>query len=112
MNGHLHMDNLRLLDNILYWDVNSANNVWFSKTHSRYPADYLKRHDRASHNIGWTEPLSAILTLTRDGGIMIDGAEADYLFDVTPKMAGLPEFDANGRYVAPKIRSANIKLVI
>lgn len=39
-------------------------------------------------------------------------APADYLFGVTPKMAALPEFDANGRYVSPEIKSANLKLVI
>lgn len=111
INGHMHMDNLRLMDDILYWDLNSANNQWFSKTHDRYPADYLKKHDRAQHNLGWTEPLSAVLTLTADGGVEIDGAKAEYLYGVTPAMAGLPEFDNHGRYTKPEISSARLKLL-
>lgn len=110
VNGHMHVDNLRLLDNILYWDVNSASNMWYAKTHDKYPTEYLKTHDRAQHNIGWAEPLSAILTLTPDGGIRIDGAKADYLFGVTPRMAGLPEFDNHGRDIRPEISSAMLKL--
>jgi hypothetical protein len=110
VNGHMHVDNLRLLDNILYWDVNSASNQWYAKTHGKYPAEYLKTHDRAQHNIGWAEPLSAILTLTPGGGIRIDGAKADYLFGVTPRMAGLPEFDNHGRDIRPEISSAMLRL--
>ena len=111
MNGHLHMDNLRILDNILYWDVNSASNQWYPKTHDKFPAEYCRKHDRANHNIGWTEPLSAILSLWPDGRIKIDGSKADYLFGVSPKIAGLPEYDSHGRYVSPVIRSTDMRFV-
>lgn len=110
INGHMHMDNLRLLDNILYWDLNSANNIWYAKTHNKYPAEYHKTHDGSKHNIAWTEPLSAILTLTADGGVKIEGSKADYLFGVTPQMAGLPAFDNHGRDVKPEISSACFRL--
>ena len=111
MNGHLHTDYLRLLDNILYWDVNSANYAWFDKTHTCYPADYVKTHRLANHNLGWARPLSAILTLTREGGVKIDGAKADWLYGVTPQQANLARFDANGRFFTPTIQSANFKFV-
>ena len=111
MNGHLHMDNLRILDNILYWDVNSASNQWYPKTHDKFPAEYCRKHDRANHNVGWTEPLSAILSLWPDGRIRIDGSKADYLFGVSPKIAGLPEYDSHGRYVSPVIRSTDMRFV-
>ena len=111
MNGHLHMDNLRILDNILYWDVNSASNQWYARTHDKFSAEYCKKHDRANHNVGWTAPLSAILTLWPNGRIRIDGSKADYLFGVSPKVAGLPEFDSHGRYTGPVIRSTDMRFV-
>ena len=42
MNGHLHMDFLRVLDNILYWDVNSANYQYYDKKHAKYPAESVR----------------------------------------------------------------------
>ena len=110
MNGHLHADNLRIMDDIVWWDVNSASNDWNSRTHSKFPPEYHKSHDRACHNVGYKEPLSGILTLSRDGGIRIDGAKSDWLFGVTPKMAGFQEFDSNGRYKRPVIQSVNLKM--
>ena len=108
MNGHMHMDYLRVLDNILYWDVNSANYQWFGKKHTAYPADYIATHRGAVHNIGWKEPLSAILTMWPNGRIKIEGSRSEYLFGVSPKDAGLPEFDSNGRYTRPVIQSADM----
>lgn len=110
MNGHLHADNLRIMDDIVWWDVNSANNDWNPQRHSKFPPEYHKKHDRACHNVAWKEPLSGILTLSRGGGIRIDGSKSDWLFGVTPKMAGFPEFDSNGRYKRPVIQSAEFKM--
>jgi hypothetical protein len=108
-NGHMHMDYLRVLDNILYWDVNSANYQYYATKHSKYPADYLKTHLAARNNLGWKEPLSAILSLWPGGRIKIEGSQADWLFGVTPKMAGYQEYH-DGRRCRPVIQSADITL--
>ena len=110
MNGHLHSDNLRILDNILYWDVNSANYHYYSKVHDKYPAEYMKTHRRAGSNIGWKEPLSAILTLWPNGRIKIDGSKSDYLFGVSPQLAGYPACDDDGRETLPLIQSADLTI--
>ena len=110
MNGHNHNDNLRILDGIPYWDVNSANYQWFGKRHDKYPSEYVKRHPGSVHILGWTKPLSAILSLWPDGRVRIEGAEADWLFGVTAKDAGFPECDADGRETHPKILSADFRL--
>ena len=108
MNGHLHIDHLRILDNILYWDVNSANYQYYAQKHDKYPDSYMKTHLRAGHNIGWKEPLSAILTLWPDGRIKIDGSKSDWLFGVSPTDAGYPECDQDGRETHPMIQSADM----
>ena len=108
MNGHLHIDHLRVLDNILYWDVNSATYQYFAKKHGKYPAEYVKTHRGSPNNIGWKEPLSAILTLWPNGRIKIDGAKSDWLFGVSPEDAGYPAYDADGRETLPVIQSADM----
>lgn len=69
-----------------------------------------KRHPGAVHILGWTKPLSAILSLWPDGRVRIEGSEADWLFGVTAKAAGFPECDADGRETHPKILSADFRL--
>ena len=109
MNGHMHTDNLRILDDILYWEVNSANYHWYNQTHTAYPAEFVRTHGLSQNVIGWKEPLSAILTLSPDGGIRIEGSKSDFLFGVTPEKAGLDPYDVNGRRVTAEIQSANLK---
>lgn len=108
VNGHYHMDNFRLIDNIAYLDLNSANYQYFPQPHKAYPADFVKTHPAAPYSIAWKEPLSAIVTLTAEGGIRIDGSESDYLFGISPEKAGVREPDACGRLTVPRIRSVDL----
>ena len=48
------------------------------------------------------------VTLWPNGRIKIEGSRSEYLFGVSPKDAGLPEFDSNGRYTRPVIQSADM----
>jgi 3',5'-cyclic AMP phosphodiesterase CpdA len=108
MNGHMHMDHLRVLDNILYWDVNSANYQWYGKLHTKYPEEYAKAVRSANKVLAWDAPLSAILTIWPDGRIKIDGSRAGWLYGVTPTDAGYPTTDSDGRETLPVIQSADM----
>ena len=110
MNGHEHIDNLRILNGILYWDVNSANYQWFDQRHDCYPADYLKTHRSASNTLAWDAPLSAIVTLGADGHIRIEGSQANWLYGITTERVGLPPSDGLGRPVLPVMQSVELTL--
>ena len=112
LNGHEHIDNLRILDNILYFDFNSANYQYYGKTHDKYPAEFVKAHRAAPHTIAWTEPFSAIITMYANGRIRIEGSKADWLYGVTPVDAGFGafEWDGTGRVTHPEVQSADITL--
>jgi len=97
-----------VLDNILYWDVNSANYQWYGKVHDRYPEEYAKAVRSANKVLAWDSPLSAILTIWPDGRIKIDGSRAGWLFGVDPKAAGYPATDGDGRETLPVIQSADM----
>ena len=116
-NGHLHVDHMRILDNIAYWDVNSANMYYWGPRQNVYPREYLARHAGAPYTLGscedtlgWKEPLSAILTLYPNGRIKIEGSRSDWLFGITPKDAGFNEYDKSDRLISPVIKSADFTL--
>lgn len=117
INGHYHADNLRILDGIAYWDVNSANMYFWGGPKNAYPPDYIARHRGAPYTLGdvretlgWKDPLSAILTLFPDGRMKVDGSVSEWLFGVTPDMAGFANFDSNGRLIRPVINSWDLTL--
>ena len=107
MNGHDHIDNLRILEGVVYFNVNSANYQYFGRTHDKYPADYTAKH-KDKHCLAWKDPLSAIVTLTPEGGIRIEGARSEWLFGVTPEKAGLNPYDTFWRKNVPVIQSADL----
>jgi len=106
MNGHNHVENLRVLENIVYWDVNSAN--YQCARHKAYPADYVKNHAWAPAVLAWDAPLSAIVTMWPGGRLRIEGSKAGWLFGVTPEKAGVNPYDEVGREMAPVIQSADM----
>ena len=68
----------------------------------------MKTHRGAWNNIGWKEPLSAVLTLWHDGRVKIEGSKSDWLFGVSPQDAGYPPCDEDGRETHPAIQSADL----
>ena len=117
INGHLHVDHMRILDNIAYWDVNSANMYYWGGPKNVYPKDYIAKHRGAPYTIGdvretlgWKDPLSAILTLYPNGRMKVEGSSSDWLFGITPKDAYFKDFDNNGRLIRPVVNSWDFTL--
>ena len=110
INGHNHCDHRTIIDNILYWDVTSVKGQWFEEKHHKYPADYEKGHWLSEHTINWKDPLSAILILWPEGRIQIEGMKSDYLFGVSPKVAGFKEYYGERYSAVPYIQDIDITL--
>lgn len=110
INGHHHHDNVRILDNIVYLDLNSANYEWMAKPHSAYPAEYTKQWRLASHTVMWDDPVSAIITISQDGRIRVEGQKSRFHLGITPAMAKCPVADSNGRLTTPDIQSFDLQM--
>ena len=117
INGHYHCDYLRLLDNVLYFDVNSASYQWIGskRAHKFYPAEYFEKVGQGGNVrkvpwIAYDNPLCAIVTMTADGGVRIDGTESSFACGVTPKKVKM-EVDYHSRATTARIQSANVKLI-
>ena len=110
INGHHHRDNLRLIDGVLYFDLNSANYEWGAKAHDKYPPDVLARHSLAKNTVMYNDPINAIITMNSDGRIKIDGMESSLFMGITREMTGNPRYDAHGRETTARVQSLDITL--
>ena len=110
INGHHHCDHVRILENIVYLDLNSASYDWVNK-HTAYPEADVKRWKHARHVIAWNDPVSAIITIEQNGHLKVEGQRSEFYLGITPEMAGLPP--ANGqqhRLITPNIQSFELTM--
>lgn len=79
--GHIHSDNYHRIDGINYMQVNSASYIWgggaFKETR-RYPEDVHKKYSALKYTINYETPLSAVVEITADGSVAIQGAVSRY----------------------------------
>lgn len=109
INGHYHRDHIRILDNVCYWDVNSASYDWLEKSHSCYPEELCRDVKFLSHTLVYNDPLHAIVTLEGET-ITIEGMESSTFMGVTSQMTGNDPCDLSGRPTSPVIQSMKLTL--
>ncbi|WP_271814609.1 hypothetical protein [Clostridium beijerinckii] len=89
MNGHDHGDNVKVINGIHYYTLNSMSYIWHgiketfncsNEIHKKYP--YLK------DLILYEEPLHVIVKIDDNMNVQIDGMEGHYQ-NVTPKDIGM-----------------------
>ena len=116
LNGHYHSDHQAVVEDVIYFDVNTCRDgLWDPNGEKHYGdlkysytdfdaegkacAQYLRPIDElwfSKYVWYYSEPLSAIVTLSSDRSATIEGAETTWLGGVDP----------HTDYVAPKISSA------
>lgn len=109
INGHHHRDNLRLLDGVCYWDVNSTAYDWIDIPHKLYPAELYEQYSYIGHTLCYNDALYAIVEL-EGTAIRIRGMESSMLLGINREHTDNPVFDAMGRPVTPTIQSVSITL--
>ena len=108
VNGHSHKDHFRILDSIAYLELNSASFDIGSK-HNAYPEEFRQKCRSAFCILTWNDPLSAVITLTKSGGLRIDGMKSSFYLGVTPEQAGWNSRMRGGGTVA-SIQSVDLKI--
>ncbi|MBE6356812.1 MAG: hypothetical protein E7058_06825 [Lentisphaerae bacterium] len=110
VNGHHHRDFLRILDNVVFFDLNSAAMEWLNNPHDLFPGEITDGRSHAHHSVIFTEPLHAVITLDSDGFMQIDGMKGDFLCGVTREMTDNPPCDFSGRPCTANVQSVKMKL--
>jgi predicted phosphodiesterase len=115
INGHFHCDFLRILEDVVYFDLNSASYQWIGgkRAHKLYPDSYLKKVGivDTSRKVSWVaynDPLCAIVTLSLNGELRIDGMKSSFACGITPDRVKM-RVDNHSRAVTSSIQSANMK---
>ncbi|MBR4902433.1 MAG: metallophosphoesterase [Victivallales bacterium] len=110
INGHLHTNHVKVIDNILFFDVNTVyNGDWQGGQKEQHYADGMtydfvdydqdgkptgsrKRNltelGQAKNTWFFTDPLSAIVTIDSLGHIVIDGSKTTWRYNVIPSNDG------------------------
>lgn len=105
INGHWHADDYEISDDILYFNVNSAKNgCWLPANEPHYTYEHtclfydfdgdgrvtgkrelpLPELWMAPNTWFFDRPLSAIVTLSEDGGVKIEGTNSRWMYDIAP----------------------------
>ena len=123
VNGHLHTNHVKVIDNILFFDVNTTyNGDWQGGQKEHHYADgmtyefvdydqngqptatrlrNLMELGQAKNTWFFTDPLSAIVTIDSLGHIVIDGSKTTWRYNVIPSndgKNGCEPFITSGNY--------------
>lgn len=110
INGHYHRDNIRILDSVCYFDLNSASVDWVEKAHYSFPAELHERVKKLHHLVVFEKPLYAIVEL-KGNTIDIKGTSSPMLCGVDyVRATGSPCYDRCGRPFTQSIQSARVTL--
>ena len=110
-NGHYHRNELVIRGGMAFFDVNSASSLtWVDGEHHAYPPEIMAKCSVSSHTFLNGEPVHAIVRLTMDGEVDIEGMKGSYFMGVDPEALGFDTTDSPGRKVDPNVLSARFKL--
>lgn len=80
MNGHNHLDGVKVIDDLYFIHINSMSYFWMGKPyqHTVYSEEISEQHPILTMCAPYEEPLYAIVTL-EDGRIKIEGRETGFV---------------------------------
>ena len=111
INGHIHTNNQGWNDGVFYLDLNTVRNTWWqSASVAHYGANHtyeFENYDANGNYIGTTtkklsdlrmagntwfsaDPLSAVITLSDNGVVEINGTESEWIYGVEPDLSSAP----------------------
>lgn len=109
INGHYHRDNIRILDNVCYFDLNSTSFDWVENPHDHFPEELCQQYDCLRNTVIYNDPIHAIITL-EGTSITIEGMESSMFMGINREETDNPVYDPAGRPVVPSVQSAKITL--
>lgn len=109
INGHLHMNYLRIDEHICYLDINSASMYWLTPPHHLFPEEFHAKHYGAQSLLIYNDPIHAVITLSDDGHIEIEGMESSFFYGIDGKaVLGTDCWDT--RKITPNVLSEKLWL--
>lgn len=89
MNGHDHGDDVKAINGIYYYSLNSMSYIWHGmKETFNYSTEVHKKYPYLKDMILYEEPLHVIVTIDENMNVQIDGMEGHYQ-NITPRDIGI-----------------------
>ena len=109
INGHLHMDYMRIYEHVCYLDINSASMFWWTPPHHLFSEEYHEKHYGAQSLLIYNDPVHAVITLSDDGMIEIEGMQSSFFEGLDAKPAFGNDF-LDTRRITPNVLSEKLWL--
>jgi predicted MPP superfamily phosphohydrolase len=107
MNGHDHGSQVKELNGIYYYTLNSCSYIWHGKKEIfAYPQQIHENYPYLANMILYREPLHSIVTIDENMNICITGMKGHY-DTITPQNVGIGD-EWNGVSIKPETISVNI----
>ena len=110
INGHYHRNNLTLNKNMAVLDLNSTTSDWVNVEHNAYPPELMAKFRLSNHSLLFEKPVHAVVTVSRDGEIIIDGMKGAMFMGITHEMTGNRSEDKCGLPCDASVLSAHFKI--
>jgi len=89
MNGHDHGTDVKRINDIIYYTVNSASYIWHGKKYRKfYPDDVYKQYPFLEDVLLYKNPLRVVLNIDEKYNIHIEGMKGNYS-NLKPEDIGL-----------------------
>ncbi len=110
INGHHHRNNLQIIGNTAFFDLNSTTSTWVNHPHRAYPRRLMETFEQSEHELLFARPVHAVVTVSGNGEIKIEGMKGRMYRNVTPEQTGDPKYDAAGLPCDASVLSAHFRL--
>jgi hypothetical protein len=109
--GHHHMDYCHEINGINYVQINSMSYFWMGGKyqHVRYSAEIEREYPYIKYTAPYKDPLYALVTLTPDGAIHIEGTRSEY---VSPSPWELNYPKDRMDEIGPRISTRELKICV
>lgn len=111
INGHYHRNNLTISGNMASFDLNSTTSDWVNNEHNAYPPELMAKFRLSNHSLLFDAPVHAIVTVSEDGEVIIDGMKGKMFMDITHEMTGNSPYDKCGLPCDASVLSAHFKII-
>lgn len=109
INGHYHRDNIRILDGVCHFDLNSASYEWVGNAHDHFPKELCEKIRLLSNTVVYNDPIHAIITL-EGTTITIEGMKSTFFMGIGREHTDNSYYDDAGRPAIPEVQSAKFTL--
>lgn len=109
INGHTHKDHMRVMDDVCYFEVNSASFEILDSRHNHYPPALCQKIRDINATLVINDPICAVVEV-KGSKINVKGMKSSFFMGVTKDMTDDPFLDEAGRPASAEIRDFQVDL--